>query len=418
MPEIGCYVGRNRTYAATADTWVTVPWDIEYSDTDGMHDYANPTRITVRDTGLWLVMFCPLGSDSISSTLQSRLKINGASFGGVCGHSNFTPLPGITQWHLIELAENDYLEMEYFRGSATSSNPNVGGFFMAVLIELSACSLTDSTTVSPSGWATVDFDTEVYDPDGMHSSGDPSIITVNESGWWIVMTFCTRSGTGQTRVLLNGSDTGIKGGSWTPSIAGAGNLGNVDFFPVDLTAGDELQMQVNAGSGTYGDFRFAAWKMDERFLVIVDEIAGSPEQPFDRFVPWDADVRDPGGNHTLGATSIVTFSPIKCLTFSKWKPETWGFVSLTGCWPYKNSNRDMGPTQIRGNNASVVTDVGFGLFDLSANDYVEMYSLVSGGGFNVDDTRTYFMATVIPLSASFAPQTIALEMFFGEEEEV
>ncbi|MBW3583449.1 MAG: hypothetical protein KY455_10165, partial [Euryarchaeota archaeon] len=105
---------------ATAN-WTSVALDgADVVDTDAMHDPAvNNTRVTVPYAGKYLITGTLVFAASATGHRRARVRKNGAGSGIVSGYlpAAVTEVIGVPLYGVVELAANDYLELQGFQNS-------------------------------------------------------------------------------------------------------------------------------------------------------------------------------------------------------------------------------------------------------------------------------------------------------------
>lgn len=113
----------NQTF--TDATEASVTFDSERYDTDNMHDLVNPTRITFRTAGLYIVtghIEWPAAADWVDSYLL--IRVNGSGISIVTERKDFTTFNGskfLTATTTYKFAVNDYVELRAYYDSASGS---------------------------------------------------------------------------------------------------------------------------------------------------------------------------------------------------------------------------------------------------------------------------------------------------------
>lgn len=117
------------------------------------------------------------------------------------------------------------------------------------LYDAPACQLTHSTSQSAGsgGEIHVDFDTEVNDPDGMHSGTDDHIILSRTGLWWLSGTVKFDSSLTATSLTWARIDTLLKAVSLVGTAGNYGiSLGGTEYHLVSK----DITFQVNHNTGS------------------------------------------------------------------------------------------------------------------------------------------------------------------------
>jgi hypothetical protein len=254
--------------------FVAVIFESERFDTDNMFDISNPTRITFNTPGFYLVggtlEFEPnataSGPRNLSITLNGTTAINsGETFHG----PNFPYPEADLETNTVYLFQaGDYIELTAFQhsvGGETLVIQPAGDYspeFYAIRLGPApvpvappACRVYNSSTIPVSSGFTgvvVPFDTERYDTDNMHSNVNPTRITFNTPGFYLVglqaIYADNPTGLRGAYMLVNGSVTVDAGQQFTS--AAMGGPAFLQSQAVQLVAaGDYLEMITYQTSG-------------------------------------------------------------------------------------------------------------------------------------------------------------------------
>jgi len=206
------------------DTSTAISWDTEVFDTGQYFNIAQPTRITIPQTGYYLVNTVAF-ADSSGAGYDIDLKLNGSS---VITTGIFNPNQSAEYYETLLLNEGDYLEL------FASDNESTGGITNSSFFEVIQLGLGVGTGVNPSAafsgvrtslnpafnvtstptaiaWTSTEFDTNANALALTYwSAGAPSRLTVKSNGYFSVQAYIQLGSAGQNYTITlrkNGTTT-------------------------------------------------------------------------------------------------------------------------------------------------------------------------------------------------------------------
>jgi len=211
------------TFALT-DTATAITWDTEVFDTGQYFNVAQPTRITIPQTGYYSVNVVAF-ADTSGAGYNIDLKLNGSS---IITTGIFNPNQAAQYYETVPLNAGDYLELfvsdnentggitnsSYFEviqlGLGVGTGVNAAAAFSGVRAVLSsAFNLTSTPTAI--AWTGTEFDTNANALALTYwSAGTPSRLTVKSSGYFSVQVYIQLGITGQNYTITlrkNGATT-------------------------------------------------------------------------------------------------------------------------------------------------------------------------------------------------------------------
>lgn len=219
----------------------------ESFDSDGWHDNAtDPRLMTVPVDGWYLLLGSCQWDEPISGSCQVRFLVDGTTAYGTngCNRSSLAGLQGCTSTRVLYLTAGQTVELQQYHSANTSS------VLWAVAITRLPTPMFSGRSSGGTGGAPIDL-TEDVDEANWHSDGtNPSRVTVDTTGTYLVMGSSLSSGGSSydqyTSVYKNGSQAFF-------CYESVHNSGSEDsFIPivavVSLTAGDYLELVKSQAS--------------------------------------------------------------------------------------------------------------------------------------------------------------------------
>lgn len=117
---ISCRVRNSSTQAVGTGGTITLSWDTEDFDTDTIHDAADPTKLTIKTAGKYL-----LGCNtfySANALVAIHVLVNGTQIAGFRGANATTEASAITT--IASLAVNDVVTFQQFASAAGNVSVN------------------------------------------------------------------------------------------------------------------------------------------------------------------------------------------------------------------------------------------------------------------------------------------------------
>ena len=124
QPSERAVVKLNSNESITTATATAIPWDTEDVDVGDLVDLgAQATRITIVNTGFYLVVGSLLWASGTTGVRQAYLRINGSTtIANQGGHAGDAPSPGTIVTYLGALTAADYVECLAYHGQGTNLN--------------------------------------------------------------------------------------------------------------------------------------------------------------------------------------------------------------------------------------------------------------------------------------------------------
>lgn len=196
-------VTRAANYSLASDVETALPFTVETEDTDGMVDLgAQPTRVTIKTPGRYLVTAAVDYASSASGGRQVQIRVNGVKVAATRRDGDASEVAGtaLDVSRVLRLAAGDYVELFAYQNITGGGNLDavardgspelavtwLGGAGQTVDERgAPACRLGHSAAQAiPNNVSTpVTFNTERHDTDGMHDTAvNPSRITIKTPG--------------------------------------------------------------------------------------------------------------------------------------------------------------------------------------------------------------------------------------------
>lgn len=118
--DLGAHLTHSANQSIPAGAFTALTFDTERYDLSGMHDGANPTRLTVSKRGKYLIGGCPSFAANAVGTRMAGIRLNGGNFivldsrPVVVDALLGTAIPVTTEWDLVP---GDYVELVVFQNS-------------------------------------------------------------------------------------------------------------------------------------------------------------------------------------------------------------------------------------------------------------------------------------------------------------
>lgn len=126
LPTMDCFCvfSVGTSYSVAQNSWTAITWGNADYDPLNLYDSANPTRVSVPDTGLYAVNLYATFDTAFGAEVMVRMKLNGAvhsnMFDVQCPGSYSDSNPTVAATRFLSLVAGDYLEFDIVHSSGAS----------------------------------------------------------------------------------------------------------------------------------------------------------------------------------------------------------------------------------------------------------------------------------------------------------
>lgn len=177
------------TTQAISPTAAAISWDAVVQDDGNIWSAGQPTRLTARSDGWYIVQGSILWAVAPSSHKRMQFRKNGTTtYPGVEGYPSTTQRNKNSALVILYLEKNDYVEIMARQSVAGTINVDSGNAALVKVSSGSGCQvhLTANEGVANTGTTAIPWDAEDRDDGGYWDAGAPTRLTVASNGWYLI----------------------------------------------------------------------------------------------------------------------------------------------------------------------------------------------------------------------------------------